>query len=172
MAPKHRLYTPEIAETILERLSDGDRLRKICEDEGMPSRGAVQHWVVNDHEGFASRYARACEIGLQLMAEDTLDISDDGRNDVFTADDGDERTNHDVVARSKLRVDTRKWLLSKMLPKVYGDKLDLNHSGVMEIKAVPDDQLESRLANLLGKAGIAGAAGGASTAGPHNGGQE
>lgn len=160
MAPKHRLYTPEIAETILERLADGERLRGICADVGMPSRGAVQHWVINDHEGFASRYARACEIGLALMAEDTLDIADDGRNDMFVAPDGSERTNQDVVTRSRLRVDTRKWLLSKMLPKTFGDKLDLNHSGEMLLKVMPDDKLESRLTDLLGKAGIGGVAGG------------
>lgn len=164
MAPKHRLYTPEIAEVILDRLADGERLRKICESEGMPSRGAVQHWVLTDHDGFASRYARACEIGWQLMAEDTLDIADDGRNDVFVDQAGSERVNQDVVNRSRLRVDTRKWLLSKMLPKVYGDKLDLNHSGDLAVRAVPDDKLESRLADLIGKTGIAGAVGGAGAA--------
>ncbi|WP_408871303.1 hypothetical protein [Gluconobacter oxydans] len=70
MAPRHRLYTPEIAEEILERLSDGESLASICEREGMPSRGAVNHWVITDHDGFASRYACAREAGLMVMADD------------------------------------------------------------------------------------------------------
>jgi hypothetical protein len=130
----------------------------------MPSRGAVQHWVVHDHQGFAARYARACEIGWQLMAEDTLDIADDGRNDVYITQDGFEKTSQDVVNRSRLRVDTRKWLLSKMLPKIYGDKLDLNHSGDLSLRGVSDEKLESRLADLLGKTRIAGFIGGAGAA--------
>lgn len=164
MAPRHRLYTPEIAETILERLADGEALKVICRDEGMPTSGAVHYWVVTDHDGFADRYARAREAGLAMMADDTLEIADDGSNDTYVDSDGNKRTDHDVVARSRLRVDTRKWLLSKLLPKTYGDKLDLNHSGEMNLKSIADDKLESRLADLLGKAGAAIALGGAGTA--------
>ena len=151
MPPKHRLYTPEIAETILEQLQDGMSLRDICDQEGMPSRGAVQWWVTNDHEGFASRYARARDTGLALLEDDLLSIADDGRNDTYTVD-GEERTNHDVVNRSKLRLDARKWLLSKRMPKVFGDRLDLNHSGEVAISTVPDDQLKARAEMLLAQA--------------------
>lgn len=156
MAPRHRLYTPEIADEILEQLADGHSLRDICDRDGMPSRGAVQHWVINDHDGFASRYARAREAALGLMQDDLLAISDDGRNDTVADKDGNERTNVDVVQRSRLRVDTRKWLLSKLMPKQYGDRVDLNHGGEIAINQQPDEAVETRLKALLAQASGAG----------------
>jgi hypothetical protein len=63
------------------------------------------------------------------MAEDILDISDDGTNDYMETDDGKLQYNGDSVQRAKLRVDTRKWLMAKMKPKVYGDKLDMTTNG-------------------------------------------
>ena len=132
MSPKFSLYTPEIAEVILERLADGESLRGICRDEGMPSEGAVRWWAIVDHDGFAARYAHAREIGAAKLAEDLLEIADDGRNDTYITEDGEERTNHEVVMRSKLRLDTRKWLLSKFLPKTFGDRVEING----EVRAV------------------------------------
>ncbi len=153
MAPKHRLYTPEIAEEILERLADGESLASICSRDGMPSRGAVNHWVLNDHEGFASRYACAREAGLMTLADDILVISDDGRNDTYKDEDGKERTDQDVVQRSRLRVDSRKWILSKLMPKQYGDRVALEHSGEIAMAEIPDDKLDSRVKALIGQAG-------------------
>jgi hypothetical protein len=57
------------------------------------------------------------------MAEEIVEISDEGKRDTYIDAYGNERTDYDVIARSKLRVDTRKWLLAKMLPKVYGDRI-------------------------------------------------
>lgn len=165
MAPQHRLYTHEIAETILERLADGEGLIAICRDAGMPSDGAVRHWVESDHDGFATKYTRARARGYERLADEILELSDDSRRDVRVGEDGREIVDHEVVARSRLRVDSRKWLLSKLLPKTYGDKLDLNHAGALEVKAVPDDKLDARLADLCGKAGIAGVVGGAAATG-------
>lgn len=74
-----------------------------------------------------------------------MEISDDGSNDTYIdPDTGQERTNHEIVARSRLRTDTRKWMLSKVLPKVYGDKLDLNH-GVQ-----PENPLATLLQRIAG----------------------
>lgn len=63
------------------------------------------------------------------MADELLEISDDGLNDRMVDDDGNERIDYDHIARSRLRVDTRKWLLSKALPKIYGDKIQSEVSG-------------------------------------------
>jgi hypothetical protein len=157
---RHSLYTPEIAETIIERLTDGESLRAICDDDGMPSIGSVIRWARDDLEGFSARYARAREAGYVVLAEEVIAISDDGSRDYTRDKDGREVPDHDHINRSRLRVDSRKWLLSKMLPKVYGDKIDLNHGGEVSIRDRPDDQLESRVADLLRKAGIAGNPGG------------
>jgi len=156
MVAKHRLYSPELAEDILERLADGESLKSICEREGMPSRGAVNHWVLNDHDGFASRYATAREAGLMTLADDILVISDDGSNDTYKDADGNDRTNTDVVQRSRLRVDSRKWILAKLMPKQYGDRLDLNHSGEVALSQQTDEQVDERVKALLAQAAGAG----------------
>ena len=124
-AGRPTLYTPELAEEICARMAGGESLRKICEDEEMPNRATVRNWVIDDREGFFSQYARARKTQALEWAEDILEIADDGVRDTYVDEDGNVRTNTDVLGRSRLRVDTRKWLLSKVLPKVYGDKVTL-----------------------------------------------
>lgn len=70
---------------------------------------------------------RAREAQADLLAEQILQIADDGTNDTQTDDEGRVRVDQDVIARSRLRVDARKWLASKMAPKKYGDKIE--HTG-------------------------------------------
>lgn len=126
-------FTRKIADTILERLADGETLRAICRTEGMPPESTVRNWAMDDVDGFAAQYARAREIGYHSMADELLDISDDGQNDwmMRNAEDNPSwEVNGEHMQRSRLRVDTRKWLLSKALPKVYGDKLDVSHSPI------------------------------------------
>lgn len=119
-------YDADVAERILAQLMDGVTLREICRADDMPARSTVQLWAANDIEGFSGRYARAREIQLDEMAEELLEISDDGSNDwmLRKRDDGstDEVVNHEHISRSKLRVDTRKWLLSKLMAAKYGDR--------------------------------------------------
>lgn len=100
----------------------------------MPDERTVRRWYVDDVEGFAPHYARARDIGLEAMAEDLFDIADDGRNDWTEREN--ERTGQtftvvdsEHINRSRLRVDTRKWYLSKLAPKRYGDRLALEHGG-------------------------------------------
>ena len=121
------LYTPEIAELLCTRLAAGESLRKICRDEDMPSEVSVRTWALNlsgNFDTFSAQYATARRIGYEQMAEDVIEIADDSSQDVIDTDSG-SRMNTEYVARSRLRVDTRKWLLSKVLPKLYGDKLTL-----------------------------------------------
>lgn len=114
-------YDQAKADRICELLSQGKSLRKAAEAEGM-SHATVLLWV-KENQAFSDQYARAREIGYQLLADELVDIADDGSNDSYVDDDGKVRTDAEVVARSRLRLDTRKWLLSKMLPKVYGDRV-------------------------------------------------
>ena len=77
----------------------------------------------------AKRYARATEIRADIMAEEILDIADDSSSDIAYNDKGDVIENREFINRSKVRIDARKWLLAKMQPKKYGDKLDLTSDG-------------------------------------------
>lgn len=112
---------------IIQSIMDTGNLRKSCEAHGV-KHSTFLEWVAKDDE-LADQYARAREIGLEAMAHDILDIADDGLNDTYVDDKGNTMTDHDVIARSRLRVDSRKWLLSKLLPKKYGDKLDVTSGG-------------------------------------------
>lgn len=121
-------YTPEIATLICERMMDGESLRKICMSEGMPDKVTVLRWI-REREEFRNQYAKAREVMIDGMAIEILEIADDGSNDTYTNDDGHTVTHYDIVTRSRLRVDTRKWLMSKLLPKKYGDKVVTEHTG-------------------------------------------
>jgi hypothetical protein len=127
------MYSEAIAEIICQRLADGESLNKICKDDGFPSESAVRAWNLDDLHGFSAKYTRARSIGYELLADEILAISDDGLNDTYKDDNGRTKVDRDIIDRSRLRVDSRKWMLSKMLPKVYGDRLGLEHSGEINV---------------------------------------
>lgn len=102
-------YTREAADEICRRLAEGETLRAICRDMGL-AIGTVLGWVRDDRDGFAERYARARDIGYEVMADELIDIADGGSDD---------------WQRDRLRVDARKWLLAKALPKRFGDRMTL-----------------------------------------------
>lgn len=129
-------YTPELAAFICEQLSKGRTLRAICRDlEALdgPADSTVRQWVMEDVNGFHAQYAKARDTGLDAMSEECFDIADDKQLDTITKrrDDGTEfeTINTEWIARSRLRVDTRKWYLSKLAPKRYGEKLTTEISG-------------------------------------------
>lgn len=135
------LYTPELAAEICKELAVGKSLRTVCKAENMPDMSTVFLWLgkLNDdgsstHKVFIEQYARAKQESADAMAEEIMDISDDARNDYMEDNYNKGRTpgytiNGENIQRSKLRVDTRKWLMAKMKPKVYGDKLDVVSGG-------------------------------------------
>jgi hypothetical protein len=115
-------YCQEIADAICERISDGESLRAICRDEDMPNKATVFRWLAA-YAQFGDQYARAREAQAEALADEIVEIADESSCDTYVDDNGNQRTNAEVVARSKLRVDARKWVASKLLPKKYGDKI-------------------------------------------------
>lgn len=126
-------YTKKLGDLICKRIAFGESVRNICKDEGMPDAGSVYNWLLDSKRvNFFKQYARAKDTQAELMFDELLEIADDGSNDLMIKKFGDtevEVENKEVVNRSRLRVDTRKWYLSKVLPKKYGDKLDLTSLG-------------------------------------------
>ena len=122
MRPGSIEYYPVLADEILERLADGDSLASICCDEGMPDERSVRRWARN-HGDFGAKYAVARRLGYEKRADEMLEIADDSSADWIDTEDGRMVLNGAHVNRARLMIDTRKWLLSKMLPKVYGDHL-------------------------------------------------
>jgi len=122
-------FTQEIADAICEGIAEGRSLRSICQDEAMPNKATVFRWLADDaFTLFRDQYTRAREAQADVLFDEILQIADDGTRDTYTDKDGNERTDQDVIARSRLRVDARKWMAGKLRPKVYGDKVDLTHA--------------------------------------------
>lgn len=153
-------YKPEIAAEICARLAAGESLRAICRDAHMPPESTVRGWALDDVEGFAAQYARARTIGLDVIAEELLEISDDGRNDWMEQHDKDGAAigytlNGEHVQRSKLRVDSRKWLLAKLAPKKYGDKTSMELTGADGGPVqISDTERAAKIAAILAAAQI------------------
>lgn len=146
-------YTKEIADEICERLAEGESLRRICMSDHMPSRKTVFHWLLNDtHPGFRDQYTRAREMQAESFADEMNDISDDGSNDYMETIDGETgailgyKLNGEHIQRSRLRIDTRKWIASKLKPKKYGDKIEVENTGSVEhkhsVKEMTNEELE------------------------------
>lgn len=146
---------------VVESLSSGIPLAEVCRQEGMPSDHTIRNWMDED-QVTASAIARAREAGFDQIALDALKIADHSDGDFVEDKDGNERPNHEMVNRSRLRVETRLKLLAKWDPKRYGDQLNLNHSGA--IQNTTSEHLNARLTHLLGKAGIVLDSGGVGSA--------
>jgi hypothetical protein len=125
-------YTQAVADQICALLAAGWTLRQVCREPSMPPAPTVRGWVLANKR-FAEQYGRARESGYRDMADELIDIADDGSNDWMDRElrNGEKIrvVDEECVKRSTLRVDTRKWLLAKALPKVYGDKATVEHTG-------------------------------------------
>lgn len=109
------------AKAICDMIVDGTSLRSACASVGLPPSTFLR-WC-DDHPELGEQYAKHRRLQAELLAAELLEIADDKSNDVIVTEDGRKIANTEFISRSRLRVDTRKWILSKMLPKVYGDKL-------------------------------------------------
>lgn len=137
-------WTPEkkaaIQEYILEQLAIGRSLVSICKEPGTPSYVLVSTWR-NEDEEFFKKYMRAREDQADYIADEITDIAD-------------HATDANVA---RLQIDARKWKAGKLRPKVYGDRIDISADVSL---SVSDEQVESRVAQLLRKAGASGSSGG------------
>ena len=113
-------FSQEIFDEICVRIAEGESLRKICKDDKMPSLVAVWKWL-NNSEELVKQYTRAREEQAETFVDEILDIADDNKDDTYLDDNGKLIINQEVIARSRLRVDSRKWIASKLKPKRFGD---------------------------------------------------
>lgn len=122
-------FDEDIFNAIVERISSGESLREICRsDDKFPDERTVRRWVVDDNPpGVAPRYARARELQCEAWADWLVEESSKSKLGEKTETDENGNvvkvTTGDTVERSRLACDTRKWLLSKLVPKRYGERL-------------------------------------------------
>lgn len=122
-------YTTALGELICSLLAEGQSLRKICAIDTMPRVTSIMNWLAKGaaktkpYDAFLEQYIRAREAQAEVLADEIVDIADDATQDELFTDEGKRVCNAEFVARSKLRVDARKWVASKLLPKKYGEKV-------------------------------------------------
>ena len=121
-------YSVPLGKAICKMLSEGMSLRAICRRPRMPHERTVRGWALDPKHPFSPQYDRARLIAYHGLGDELLEIADDSSNDWAERQNRDGSTNsvidHDNIARARLRIDARKWFLAKMLPKIYGDKLE------------------------------------------------
>ena len=127
-APSKR--TPELEEALCELIATGSSLVSACRecDVGLTT---VFRWLSESPE-FRDKYTRAREAQAEHYASEIVDIADEVEVQQVVTPDGvvDFKLDATAVARNKLRVDARKWVASKLLPKKYGDRVENVHTGV------------------------------------------
>lgn len=135
-------YSEKVANEICNRIANGEFLRVICREEGMPAWQTVYDWI-NTHGEFARRFARAREIGADAIAEDIVGIIDADPERVsgkygVCIDSG-------FVQWQKNRAEQRLKLLAKWHPQRYGDRVSQEISGPggkpIEVAKLSDTEL-------------------------------
>lgn len=164
-------YTEASGKEICKRISQGESLISICKDEDMPSKFTVLKWL-RDFPDFTTHYARAREDQAEHYLDQIADIADNCTDDVmFLVTAGDDESEpgqsakavikHSAIQRARLQIDARKWIMSKLAPKKYGDKTSVEMGGIdgkpiisaaIDLTKYNDEQLRSlkELATIIG----------------------
>jgi len=130
-------YTPELAAEICRRMAEGESLRAICRDPGMPPEATVRTWCRDDRDGFAAQYHQARMMQIDAWVDEIVETA--CRDDLDPQD-------------KRVRCDAYKWIASKIVPKRFGDRLlvagdDANPLQVLHhqvsLDSLSDDQLEA-----------------------------
>lgn len=151
--------TPEVVDKICSLLLEGQSITAMCkQQDDLPESRTVFRWLSEDPE-FSHRYARAKIAGCEALADALLEIADDGTNDYVERENkrGQVVTmlDQEHVQRSRLRVDTRKWYLSKIVPKIYGERIqhaDTDVEGNAAGRDIDDTTLVARIDALYAAA--------------------
>ncbi len=139
------VFTPKLGQAIVERLATGEPLVKICADSAMPNRVTVWRWQIH-HAEFCNMIIGAREWGADALGEEVLTIADHVAGD---------------VGRDKLRCAARMWLVSKIAPRRYGERIVQELSGpgggpietaTMSLMPMPPLEVSKAVAVLVGKA--------------------
>jgi hypothetical protein len=123
-------YTDEIGDLICQRLREGESLLSVCSSDDMPSESAVRQWAADPTHHFSAKYARAREVGWLRVGDEVLALADG-------LEHGKDRHDPNIIARDRLRYEARRWMLSKVLPKIYGDRLEVDAKAGLVVVETP-----------------------------------
>jgi len=147
-------YSEDLAIEICRRIAEGESLTKVAKADGMPSTSTVYRWL-RDKEDFAKLMRLAHSDQAHTRFNEAIEIADEAPP-MFVDDKGIRRIDPAGVQQQRLRVDTRKWAAAKLMPKVYGERIELTGAAGQPLMPRPEpvDQLElaRRVAFLLAAA--------------------
>ncbi|MGD0465323.1 MAG: hypothetical protein ABSA84_01315 [Gammaproteobacteria bacterium] len=122
-------YTLAIVNEICTAIASSSKgIGRLCKDNsGWPNQDTIFTWL-KIHSDFSEQYARAKRLQIEVLVDEIIEIADDSSQDSIINKQGQIICNNAKINRARLRIDTRKWIASKLAPKIYGDKIDNTHS--------------------------------------------
>lgn len=142
-------YNQNIADKICDLVSFGKSLRYVSRQDDMPDLVTIYRWLQRFPE-FSKQYDKAKSEQIDTLADEMIDISDDISSDTIVNENGKDVVNNTAVNRSRLMVDTRKWIAERMKPKKYGVRQEIEHSGKIDsamqiVLVTPTERLDSKV---------------------------
>lgn len=135
-------YNDTLANEICDTISSSSKgTKKLCfEHSHWPCQDTLFTWL-KAYPEFSEQYAQAKICQIELLVDEILEISDDTSQDQYVNELGALVPNTPAINRARLKIDTRKWLASKLVPKVYGNKIDIENNSSMseELRQLSDD---------------------------------
>ena len=118
------IYSIEIAMEICDTISSSTKgIKRLClENENWPCPDTIFRWRKSNKD-FSDQYAHAKQLQIEALVDEILEIADNSIDDYVDSAEGKMIIDHEHIQRAKLRIDTRKWLASKLVPKIYGDRM-------------------------------------------------
>lgn len=121
-----KIYDEVIANEICETIACSvDSINTLCaKHKHWPCVETIRRWRIHVPE-FGVKYTAAKQHQIESIVDEMLDIADDTSRDVFVQN-GQHKYDHDHISRTRIKIETRKWLASKLVPRLYGDKLNIS----------------------------------------------
>jgi hypothetical protein len=122
-------YNPELAKEICTAIASSSKgIGRLCKDNlRWPNKDTIFSWL-KIYSDFSDQYARAKRLQIEVLVDEIIEIADDSSQDNLINKQGQIICNNAVINRARLRIDTRKWIASKLAPKIYGDKINNTHN--------------------------------------------
>jgi len=127
------MTTAEKIQEVIRLISEGKSASSAIKEVGISKR--TFFGAVLDSDEIGNQYARATELRAAIMFDQIEQIADDSSGDETYDNNGNPKQNTEFIQRSKLRVDARKWMLARMNPRKYGDRINIDHDA--ENKGTP-----------------------------------
>jgi Bacteriophage Sf6, terminase small subunit-like len=133
-------YSPELGDRVCEHVLDGLSPEKIGRMPGMPSKRSIFYWL-RDHEDFRRKYEIARMLKAEEWAHEIIEIADDTSGDWVITEAGERVVDHDHISRVRERISARKWLMSKLYPQRYGDRVVADITVRGDVKELSNQEL-------------------------------